>query len=393
MGEPREETPAFIREALADAITPLAPYPSAVGLPELRAAIAGWAGAPLRRHAGPGHRGDPDARLQGGRVRARATSSTATVVAVPTPAYPVYERGARVRRQARARAAAARGERLAAGPRRRRLVARRRCCGSTTRTTRPARPAPLEFYERAAALAREHGFVLASDEAYSELYFGGEPPASRAAGRRPLARRRLQHALQALVDARLPLRVRRRRPGDHRRAEEVPARTSASRRRSSSSARRSPPGATRRTSTRCASATGPSATRCCPRWRRSGCAARAATRRSSSGWTPAPTPTLAAALARGGRGRRARLVLRRGRRGLPAARAGPAAPRRARRAAEMRQSFACSAALRPGPAAGARQRLDRAGRRVAAEQQAVGAAELAALDDLAVGQRDQRARR
>ena len=44
MGEPREETPEFIREALADAITPLAPYPSAVGLPELREAIAGWAG-------------------------------------------------------------------------------------------------------------------------------------------------------------------------------------------------------------------------------------------------------------------------------------------------------------------------------------------------------------
>ncbi len=38
--------------------------------------------------------------------------------------------------------------------------------------------APLAFYEEAAALARRHGFVLASDEAYSELYFGGAPPAS-----------------------------------------------------------------------------------------------------------------------------------------------------------------------------------------------------------------------
>ena len=38
--------------------------------------------------------------------------------------------------------------------------------------------AGLAFYEEAAALAREHGFVLASDEAYSELYFAGEPPAS-----------------------------------------------------------------------------------------------------------------------------------------------------------------------------------------------------------------------
>ena len=40
-----------------------------------------------------------------------------------------------------------------------------------------AATAPLAFYERAAALAREHDFVLASDEAYSELYFG-DPPVS-----------------------------------------------------------------------------------------------------------------------------------------------------------------------------------------------------------------------
>ena len=37
--------------------------------------------------------------------------------------------------------------------------------------------APLEFYEAVAELARRHGFVLASDEAYSEIYFG-EPPVS-----------------------------------------------------------------------------------------------------------------------------------------------------------------------------------------------------------------------
>ncbi len=37
--------------------------------------------------------------------------------------------------------------------------------------------APLSFYERLAGLAREHGFVLASDEAYTELWFD-EPPAS-----------------------------------------------------------------------------------------------------------------------------------------------------------------------------------------------------------------------
>jgi acetylornithine aminotransferase len=41
-----------------------------------------------------------------------------------------------------------------------------------------AATAPVELYERAAALARRHGFVLACDEAYSELHFGDEPPES-----------------------------------------------------------------------------------------------------------------------------------------------------------------------------------------------------------------------
>jgi aspartate/methionine/tyrosine aminotransferase len=38
--------------------------------------------------------------------------------------------------------------------------------------------APRDLYRRAAELAREHDFVLASDEAYSEIYFGETPPAS-----------------------------------------------------------------------------------------------------------------------------------------------------------------------------------------------------------------------
>jgi acetylornithine aminotransferase len=41
-----------------------------------------------------------------------------------------------------------------------------------------AATAPLELYEHAAALAREFDFVVASDEAYSELYFGRTPPVS-----------------------------------------------------------------------------------------------------------------------------------------------------------------------------------------------------------------------
>ena len=42
VGEPQEETPAFIRQALIDGLTPQSPYPTAIGQPALREAIAGW---------------------------------------------------------------------------------------------------------------------------------------------------------------------------------------------------------------------------------------------------------------------------------------------------------------------------------------------------------------
>ena len=175
-GEPREETPAFIREALVAAIAPVAPYPSPDGLPELRAAIAGWA---ARRF---GAALDPDTDVIPTFGSKEAVFGLANVfegeyVAVPTPAYPVYERGA-----------AFAGKRVLELPLREQdgwLPDLERVDWDRVAIlwlNYPNNPtgarAPLAFYERAAQLARRHGFVLASDEAYSELYFAGEPPAS-----------------------------------------------------------------------------------------------------------------------------------------------------------------------------------------------------------------------
>ena len=99
------------------------------------------------------------------------------VVAVPTPAYPVYERGAVFA-----------GKRVLELPLTESggwlpdLSAVDWTGVGVLWLNYPNNPtgarAPVEFYEAAAELAREHGFVLASDEAYSELYFAGEPPAS-----------------------------------------------------------------------------------------------------------------------------------------------------------------------------------------------------------------------
>lgn len=176
MGEPREETPAFIREALAAAITPLAPYPTAVGLPELREAIAAWAG---RRF---GASLDPDTQVIPTLGSKEAVFGLAHVfggdqVVIPQPAYPVYDRGARFA-----------GKEVVELPLRedngwlpdlgavdwsRVAILWLNYPNNPTGAT-----APLEFYAEAAALARRHGFVLASDEAYSELYFGDTAPQS-----------------------------------------------------------------------------------------------------------------------------------------------------------------------------------------------------------------------
>jgi acetylornithine aminotransferase len=176
MGEPREETPAFIREALAAALEPMSTYPLAEGLPELRAAIAEW----IARRFGASV--DPDTEVVPTLGSKEAIFHMAQVVggdvvAVTTPSYPVPERGALFA-----------GRRVLEIPLRAEdgflpdLAAvdwgRVGLLWLNYPNNPTAATAPLDFYERAAELARRHDFLLVSDEAYSELYFGDEPPAS-----------------------------------------------------------------------------------------------------------------------------------------------------------------------------------------------------------------------
>jgi succinyldiaminopimelate transaminase len=179
VGEPREETPAFIREALVGGLEPISTYPLADGLSGLRAAIAAWAG---RRF---GASLDPDEHVVPTFGSKEAVFHLAQVlggdvVVVPQPAYPVYERGA-----------AFAGKEVVELPLSAENVflpdldavaaelwERTAILWLNYPNNPTAATAPLALYEHAAALAREHGFVVASDEAYSELYFGSEPPAS-----------------------------------------------------------------------------------------------------------------------------------------------------------------------------------------------------------------------
>jgi succinyldiaminopimelate transaminase len=180
MGDPREVTPTFIREALVASIDPVSSYPRATGLPELRAAIAGW----LQRRFGV--QADPDTEIVPTLGSKEAIFSFAQValgdrraVAIPEPAYPVYERGALFA-----------GGSVVNVPLREDSdwlpdldaftawdeIALFWVCYPNNPT---GAVAPLSFYEELAARAQEHGFLLCSDEAYSELWFD-EPPVSAA---------------------------------------------------------------------------------------------------------------------------------------------------------------------------------------------------------------------
>ncbi|WCB94191.1 LL-diaminopimelate aminotransferase [Baekduia alba] len=179
IGEPREETAPFIRAALADALDPVSTYPKAVGLPALRAAVARWV---ARRY---GADLDPDTQVLPTLGSKEVIFSMAQVVGgeavgVTTPGYPVAARGALFagREVVEIPLDPAAGflpdlDALDPGTLSRLGLLWLNFPNNPTGATVP--PAVLE---RAAALAREHDFVLACDEAYSELWFSGDPPAS-----------------------------------------------------------------------------------------------------------------------------------------------------------------------------------------------------------------------
>jgi acetylornithine aminotransferase len=182
VGDPRERTPTIIREALLASVDETSKYPLAQGLPELREAIAGW----VRRRFGV--RLDPDRQVIPTLGSKEAIFSLAQVVvdreggrdvvAFTEPGYPVPERGARF--------AGAETIALPLLEENGFLPDLDALAGVWDRlailwVNYPNNPtgavAPGAFYDELAAQAREQDFVLASDEAYTELWFD-EPPAS-----------------------------------------------------------------------------------------------------------------------------------------------------------------------------------------------------------------------
>jgi succinyldiaminopimelate transaminase len=182
-GDPREETDPLIRRALVESIEPLSSYPLAEGLPELREAAAGWCGRRFGVEVDPETEviptyGSKEAIFHLAQVLLDRDSDKALVLSTE-PGYPVYDRGALF--------AGADVERLPLLEENGFLPDLDGIDEETWSRTAilwinyPNNPtgsvASLEFLERLAALAAEHDFLLAADEAYTELWFD-EPPHS-----------------------------------------------------------------------------------------------------------------------------------------------------------------------------------------------------------------------
>jgi acetylornithine aminotransferase len=177
MGDPREVTPAFIREALLASVEAVSSYPRAGGLPELRSAIVRWLERRYGAHADEAEIVPTLGSKEAIYSFAQLALGDKRGVAVPEPAYPVYERGALF----------AGGDVVSVPLREEHAwlpdleaftawdeIALFWVCYPNNPT---GAVAPLSFYEELAARAREHGFLVCSDEAYSELWFD-DPPVS-----------------------------------------------------------------------------------------------------------------------------------------------------------------------------------------------------------------------
>jgi len=176
IGEPRHPSPAFVLEAVADNLQRLANYPATAGLPELRQAIARWLERRFQLQAV-----DADTQVlpvNGTRealfafAQAVVNGAPDALVMSPNPFYQIYE-----------------GAALLAG-------AQPHFINCTAQTgflpdfdavndeqwqrcqllyiCNPGNPTgavlDLPQLQQLIALAREHDFVIASDECYSEIY-------------------------------------------------------------------------------------------------------------------------------------------------------------------------------------------------------------------------------
>lgn len=187
VGDPQHPVPALVGEALATAAGLWNRYPPVNGTDEWRQAVGDWL---IRRYGEGGRLIDPDTAalpLSGSREGLFLLAQTVTperppgrpaAMLMPCPFYAVYVGAAAL--------AGAEPVFLPAGPETGFLPDLDRLDGTLLDRTSlfflcsPANPqgaaAGIPYLQKALSLARRHGFVLAVDECYSEIYDRVPPP-------------------------------------------------------------------------------------------------------------------------------------------------------------------------------------------------------------------------
>ncbi len=182
IGEPKHATPPLVLEALTAGFGGLAAYPATAGERAMREACAGWL---ARRYGVTVDASTQVLPVNGSREALFALAQTvvdptqqgATVVC-PNPFYQIYE-GATL-------LSGAAPYYVASDPKRNFAADWDAVPESVWARTQlvyvcsPGNPTgavmPLSEWKRLFELSERHGFVIASDECYSEIYFREEPP-------------------------------------------------------------------------------------------------------------------------------------------------------------------------------------------------------------------------
>ncbi len=188
IGEPKHPTPLFIKDALSAGLGALAAYPATAGDLKLREAFTGWLQTRYALTLDPATQVLP---VNGSREglfalaqtvidsqTGHAPQSLPPVVVSPNPFYQIYEGAALLA-----------GAELYYAP----SVAERNFAvdwdsvpdaiwarAQLVFVCSPGNPTgavmPLDEWRKLFALSDRYGFVIASDECYSEIYFRDEPP-------------------------------------------------------------------------------------------------------------------------------------------------------------------------------------------------------------------------
>jgi N-succinyldiaminopimelate aminotransferase len=196
IGEPKHPTPRVVLDALVASAAGIANYPTTIGAPALREAIAGWL---TRRHGlfplDPGTQvlpvlGSREALFAFAQTVIDGSQSGATVV-VPNPFYQIYE-GAALLAGATTwcvNADPATGSAHDWGAVPDAVWARTQLLYVCSPDNPTGAVLDLPGWRKIFALSDRHGFVIASDECYSEVYFDeAKPPMGALAAARVLGR-------------------------------------------------------------------------------------------------------------------------------------------------------------------------------------------------------------